>query len=157
MDPCVCVPSRPVTQDIQFSFSHSCCCHGFGFDIRTPSYTFLYLNCYDWKLIEGRNMTFVILIQICRKQIECLFCRLELQQTNGKIKCGSPVLVDLGGESCSEDCGFESQHHILDKHFFKYICYKNVNVCLKRRKLNKKTNGKIISTVMTKQHKMLWL
>ena len=31
---------------------------------------------------------------------------------------GSPGLVVMGGDSCSEGCGFESQHRILDGHFF---------------------------------------
>ena len=30
---------------------------------------------------------------------------------------GSPGLVVMGGDSCSEGCGFESQHCILDGHF----------------------------------------
>ena len=29
---------------------------------------------------------------------------------------GSPGLVVMGGDSCSEGCGFESQHRILDGH-----------------------------------------
>ena len=32
-------------------------------------------------------------------------------------KGGSPGLVVMGGDSCSENCGFESPHHILDGHF----------------------------------------
>ena len=40
----------------------------------------------------------------------------------------------LGGDSCSEGRGFESMHHILDLHLFTYICFKNCNVCLNRRK-----------------------
>ena len=38
----------------------------------------------------------------------------------------------MGGDSCSKGCGFESQRHILDGHFFTFICRKNFNVCLKR-------------------------
>ena len=30
---------------------------------------------------------------------------------------GSPGLVVMGGDSCSEGHGFESQHHILDGYF----------------------------------------
>ena len=30
---------------------------------------------------------------------------------------GSPGLVVIGGDSCSEGCWFESLHHILDGHF----------------------------------------
>ena len=43
----------------------------------------------------------------------------------------------LGGGSCPEGREFESQHRILDGHFFTYICCKNCNdVCLKRPKIN---------------------
>ena len=38
----------------------------------------------------------------------------------------------MGGDSCAEGCGFESQHCILDELFVTYICCKNCNVCLKR-------------------------
>ena len=44
---------------------------------------------------------------------------------------GSPGLVVMGGY---EDCGFKSQHHVLDGHFFHIICCKCCNHCLKRRK-----------------------
>ena len=46
----------------------------------------------------------------------------------------SPGLVVMGGDSCSEDYEFKSQHSILDGHFFTFICCKNCNLCLKRRK-----------------------
>ena len=56
--------------------------------------------------------------------------------TQAKIY-GSPGLVVMGGDSCSEGCGFKSQHRMLDGHFFTYICWKNCNdVCLKRPKIN---------------------
>ena len=32
-------------------------------------------------------------------------------------KGGSPGLVVMGGDLCSEGCGFESRHRILDGHF----------------------------------------
>ena len=55
---------------------------------------------------------------------------------------GSPGLVAIGRGSHSEGCGFESQHRILDGHFFTYICCKNCNdVCLKRPKINEKEAG----------------
>ena len=44
----------------------------------------------------------------------------------------------VGGDSCVECCGFESQHHLLDGHFFTKICCKIVY--LKRRK-NEKEDG----------------
>ena len=36
----------------------------------------------------------------------------------------------------SEGCGFNSRHHILDGHFFTFICFKNCNVCFNRPKIN---------------------
>ena len=45
---------------------------------------------------------------------------------------GSPGLVVMGGDSRSEGCGFESQHHILDGYIL--LLFVNCNVCLKRRK-----------------------
>ena len=58
----------------------------------------------------------------------------------------------IGGDTHFEGCGFESLHHILDGHFFTYICCKICNVCLKRLKINEKEAGvgpflkKVIST-----------
>ena len=43
-----------------------------------------------------------------------------------------PGLVVMGGDTCSEGCGFESEHSILDGHFFTCICCKNSQVCLNR-------------------------
>ena len=42
----------------------------------------------------------------------------------------------MGGDSCSEGCGFESQHRILDGHFSHLFVVKICNVCLKRPKMN---------------------
>ena len=36
--------------------------------------------------------------------------------TQAKIY-GSPGLVVMGGDSCSEGCGFESWHYLLDAYF----------------------------------------
>ena len=48
-------------------------------------------------------------------------------------------LLVMGGDSCSKGRGFESQHCILDGHFFTLICCKTCNdVCLKRPKINDK-------------------
>ena len=44
----------------------------------------------------------------------------------------------MGRVSRSKGHGFESWHHILDGHFFTYICCKNCNICLKRPKINEK-------------------
>ena len=47
----------------------------------------------------------------------------------------------MGRDSRSEGRGFESQHRILDGHFFTFICCKNCIVCLKRPKINEKEAG----------------
>ena len=47
-------------------------------------------------------------------------------------------LVVIRGDSCLSDHGFESQHWILDGHFFTLTCCKNCIVCLKRVQLNEK-------------------
>ena len=48
----------------------------------------------------------------------------------------------MGGDSCSDDRGFESWHRILDGHFFPLICCKICNdVCLIRPKINDKEAG----------------
>ena len=48
----------------------------------------------------------------------------------------------IGRDSRSEGRGFHSRYHILDGHFFTYICCKNCSgVCLKRPKLTKKGGG----------------
>ena len=44
----------------------------------------------------------------------------------------------MGDDSCSKGCGFESQRHILDGHFFTFICCKNCIVFLKRPIINEK-------------------
>ena len=43
----------------------------------------------------------------------------------------SPGLEVMEGDSCSKGRDFESRRHILDGHFFTFICSKNCNVCLK--------------------------
>ena len=41
----------------------------------------------------------------------------------------------MGGDSCPEGHVFESQHHVLDGHFFTLVYCKNcVDVCLKKTK-----------------------
>ena len=56
----------------------------------------------------------------------------KIQKTNNNFILGeSPGLLVMGGDSCSKGCGFKSQHHILDGHFFTFICCKNCNFCLK--------------------------
>ena len=40
----------------------------------------------------------------------------------------------MGGDSCSKDCEFESQHCILDGHFFAYVFVVKFVMYLIRRK-----------------------
>ena len=47
---------------------------------------------------------------------------------------GSPGLVVMGGDLCSEGRGFESQHRILDVHFSHLFVVKVVMFVLKRGK-----------------------
>lgn len=55
---------------------------------------------------------------------------------------GSPRtgLVVVGGNYCFEVSGFESQHSVLDVHFFLLTC-KNWNVCLKKTEDKSKEAG----------------
>ena len=48
----------------------------------------------------------------------------------------------MGGDSYSKGFMFESQHSILDGHFYTFIFCNNCNVCLKRHKINEKEAGK---------------
>ena len=52
-----------------------------------------------------------------------------------------PGLVVIGGDSLSRGCGFESQHQILDGHFFTLICCKNAIVFLRKTE-NKLKRGR---------------
>ena len=61
---------------------------------------------------------------------------------NGKTRLGgSPGLVIMGDGSCSRGHGFESRHHLLDGHFFTFICCKNCIVCLEKIKNKWKEAG----------------
>ena len=53
---------------------------------------------------------------------------------------GSPGLVVMGGDSCSEGCGFESQHHILNGHFSHLFVVKIV-ILFEKTKINEKVAG----------------
>ena len=55
-----------------------------------------------------------------------------LKCKNDLCKGDSPDPVVMGGDSCSEGHGFESQHYILDGHFSHLFVVKNCYVCLKR-------------------------
>ena len=46
---------------------------------------------------------------------------------------GSPGLVVTGGDSCAQEHEFKSWHHILDGHFFTFICCKKCNVYYYRK------------------------
>ena len=51
--------------------------------------------------------------------IKCFPCFSSKRHSHPRaaIKGGSPGLVVMWGDSCSEGCEFEYQHHILDGHF----------------------------------------
>ena len=62
--------------------------------------------------------------------------QIGLKKDNN-TKGGSPGLVVMGGDSCTEGHGFDSQHCVLDGHFSQMFGCKNCNVDLKNMKLNK--------------------
>ena len=47
----------------------------------------------------------------------------------------------MGGDSCSEGRGFESQHHKLDGHFLHINFLHKFYYCLKRPKIKEKDAG----------------
>ena len=47
----------------------------------------------------------------------------------------------MGGSSCPEGRGFDSQHCILDGHFHINFCKNCNDICLKRPKINEKEAG----------------
>ena len=51
----------------------------------------------------------------------------------GPSLCRNPPQVVMGGDSCSEGCGFESQHCLLDGHFSHLFVIKLfvIGICLK--------------------------
>ena len=59
-------------------------------------------------------------IHVCDKYTYKSVANRETTLTGG----GSPGLMVMGGDSCSEGCGFKSQHYILDGHFSTFICVK---------------------------------
>ena len=60
----------------------------------------------------------------------------KLLNSRNNIDNVYPGLIAMRGDLCSEDGGFESQHHILGGHFATFISCKNWNVCLKRLNIN---------------------
>ena len=60
--------------------------------------------------------------------LESIITALKKLRQQGKTNKYFPR---AGGDSCSKGCEFESRHHILEGHFFTFICCKNRAVCLK--------------------------
>ena len=60
---------------------------------------------------------------------------------NYRLRDGSLGLVVMGGDSCSEGCGFKSQHCILEGHFSHLFVVKIVMFVLKKTKINEKEAG----------------
>ena len=71
------------------------------------------------------------LVQVVNRNTPKLSVRTLGYYGNQTMVCmgGSPGLVVIGGDSCSEGHGFESQHCTLEGEFFTYICCKNCNIC----------------------------
>ena len=72
------------------------------------------------------------------------FCKKICQQELSKIDQSghtgrSPGLVFTGGDTCSEGHGFESQHLVLDGHYFAYICCKH---CIVLKEENRRKRGR---------------
>ena len=64
---------------------------------------------------------------------------LKRAQPNLKTKTlrgGSPGLVVMGGDSCSEGRGFKSQHHIQDGHFYIYLFVVKIVLFALKTKIN---------------------
>ena len=89
----------------------------------------------DWFVCAGANSSkewwiqFIIILLCLIKT-----CALDRSHRSEDV---SKTLLGLGGYGRE----FESRHHILDGHFHTHICWKNCNVCLKRRKYMKKRPG----------------
>ena len=47
----------------------------------------------------------------------------------------------MGGDSCSKGCEFESQHRLLDGHFFTYIFVVRIVMCVWKDE-NKRKRGR---------------
>ena len=84
------------------------------------------------KTLRRLSHTFVFLPFIENLKDRSFYFFAFLSHTHNYMLGGSPGLVVMGGDSCSKGREFESLRHILDGHFFAFICCKNCNVCLKR-------------------------
>ena len=64
---------------------------------------------------------------------------------SGQVQLKETILIWagalVGDDSGSRVRGFESQHRILDGHFFTFVCCKNSIVCLKKA-ANKRKRGR---------------
>ena len=70
---------------------------------------------------------------------------------------GSPVLVVMGDDSCSEVVGLNPcAISWMDMTFFTLICCKNCVVCLKRPKIKEKEagDGRFFNTLLNETHNM---
>ena len=61
-----------------------------------------------------------------------------LQMKQHKCWLVQTGLVVMGGDSCSDGHGFESQHRILDGHFLHWFVVKIVSLFVEKTKINKK-------------------
>ena len=100
---------------------------------------FIYSYCRIF--IFGQFLYIVVPPPLLPMLYKTLYLTRLWQTPNKGFLGGSPGLVVMKWDSCSEGHGFESQHHILDGHFFTFICCKNCIVCLKKTE-NKRKRGR---------------
>ena len=83
-----------------------------------------------------KNRFFRVKIKRERQKIQ-KWCR-DLHPKKEKIfgENKNTGLVVMGVDSCSKGHGFESQHHILNGHYFTFICCKKCNFCFEKTKIN---------------------
>ena len=62
-------------------------------------------------------ITFLVLPSISLSRANAVKPFIFPASKTNLCKGGSPGLVVIGGDSCTEGCGFESQHWILDEPF----------------------------------------
>ena len=68
-------------------------------------------------------------------------CDSTIGQNSKNTKGGRPGPVDMGRDSCSKGCEFESQHRILDGHFFTYLIIIKICNVFEKTKINEKEAG----------------
>ena len=112
-----------------------CQCGVFVFVFRSVRYfNILWLgrNGIDWRDTSRKKLTWKY-----RRQ-QAHFDLTISASKNVFLMGGSPGLVVMGGDSCSKDCGFESQHRILYGHFSQLFAV-NIVVFVRKDENKRKT------------------